>query len=533
MYCRYCGQENEDFALYCSRDGAVLYENKKNITLTKSDAKFCKECGQSVGSSDLYCSKCGISLYSIKKANQSALQGIANIIGAGSDEENKDNQSSNIDVGISFENLSFENLARFIDIKSVIGRSLLAIGIVFFICLIISSSINEFVNRIIVQELFGWGDMGSLLEIKIANSFDFTLLSNLAKLNIGISALEEGTVKFTIILPVLIILPIITFFVIGIFQARKECKQGNSFNYVDTLAVSLCYGLVLGLISIISARNYTLPNNGIIDIVFSLKKSYSFLVSIFHGLLISLVSQILGYATYVKVMKKRTAIKSYEWLFDGAFIAVALLVGIILVTSILLISALDGTSQLVPYASVQKRIAYLIGILFSIYLLLMGSWGTLNIGFKGEAAPYILGRMFSMAQSNDGTIKISLIKGLDVLKQTFNDDLVVVLYFVVIILVVIFFIQGMRAKRYGSPSPLRSMILPALMYSLIVGILAYLTQFSLVGTLAEFGGFGSNSDQSMVAYFIGFKFMSSFFGSFILTTLSSMAGFFLTPGRAE
>jgi hypothetical protein len=107
----------------------------------------------------LYCSKCGISLYSIKKANQSALQGIANIIGAGSDEENKDNQSSNIDVGISFENLSFENLARFIDIKSVIGRSLLAIGIVFFICLIISSSINEFVNRIIVQELFGWGDM--------------------------------------------------------------------------------------------------------------------------------------------------------------------------------------------------------------------------------------------------------------------------------------------------------------------------------------------------------------------------------------
>jgi hypothetical protein len=470
MFCRYCGQANDNSSIYCSNDGALLYKGKTKVNLVRDKVRFCKECGEGIESYDLYCTDCGASLY--EKKRKPPIIEIPNI---------KDAKIPKIK----------DNVASKLNLKSSFIYSLIGFGIIFLISVIISSTLNFAIKDALMSEF------GVPMDIKILNPMDITLLFNLAnlKLSMGVDLYNIGMVRLTGTPVVALLVPFIIFFLMGIVLGRKDNKQGQAFNLQGTLVMGIFYGILLSLFALINSRktSFLIPYIGE-EII--LEKSYFFLSTLINGGIISIISLLLGYGVYWKFSKNYDLVGNFKWLFDGLFI---------LFSGALVVSVATGffTTFVLKETSSNSFMDFTIISQMGIYAFLLINFGS-----------------FSFAEDflED---KVSLFKNMDFIKDGLGSKAPIFLYIAVLVPIVLFYLYGKKAKENGN----KNIIYTTITYSVAIGILAYITHGMLVGT----GDGGGILDDIFSANFnIGFKIMYSIVGSFILSTLSTLAGFFLT-----
>ena len=110
MFCKYCGKELPDNAVFCSKCGKQLAVKDKTETDSEKNAseikheettkKFCKYCGAINAASAKFCSKCGKTLVQLEYENikEPEVLSTKNEIKIESEKIKEDNQSSNNDT---------------------------------------------------------------------------------------------------------------------------------------------------------------------------------------------------------------------------------------------------------------------------------------------------------------------------------------------------------------------------------------------------------------------------------------------------
>lgn len=481
MFCRTCGQWNEDYSTYCSNDGTLLHGNKKKINLVRGNMKFCKNCGNTINSYHLYCSNCGISTY----------------------EERKKNLNFKPEIPVSTKEAVRTNVLGKPYVKSSIVYSLIGFGIVLLISLIISGKINSALQETLAYEI------GLPMNIKLINPLDLILLLNLSSLKLSFSVMAYGGASATVVgMPFIILLiPIIVFFVLGIFKGRKDSQKDSQINLINTLLIGFFYSLILAIIALFHKGNINLPIPYTGELV-SMTKSYLFFATFLNGVLISTLSLLLGYGLYSKLGKKDSITNNYRYLFDGLFLF--FIIGLTTAIVAGLFFKFDIAKNSYPTVGMTKNIGDKFGELvligqMGIYAFLMTNLGVFNMSIDHE------------------TEKLSLLKNMDFIKDSFGNNGAIFLYIVLLIPIVLFFIYGKRAKKNSN---LKNIILTTLAYSVGIMILSHLTHVKIIGT----GSVKLTEDFLNSNAIMGFSLISSFLGSLLLSTLSAFAGFFLGKG---
>lgn len=469
MFCRYCGQDNDEHSIYCGNDGVVLHSGVRNINLRRDNTRFCKDCGQAIKSYDIYCSKCGNSLYEkIKKSKAIEIPIV---------------KDAKVFKGTS-------NISGSFDIKGSLIQAAIGLGIVLLISLIIASGING-----VIQEELSY-EFGLPMEFKVTNFLDVGLLINVVNLKFGMvseySHMASATFSGAPFLFILI--PFLVFFALGIYRGRKNNKMNQSINLKDIALIGLSYGLVLSLLSLIASsdKSMYIPYLGE-QITF--QKNYLIFTALLNGTLISTISLLLGYGAYWKFSKNDDLIGNFAWLFNALFI---------FLTGALLVSLATGVYlKLALKESMFDSFAdFMMFVQRGIYSFLMINLGTFNLfqDFSGQT--------------------MSLFKNIDAIKYDFGNGSLIFLYILILLPIFLFYMHGKKVKQNGNGN----IIYTSLAYALLVGVLAYLTYGKLTGT----GGGGFFDDVFSTSASIGFKFIYSIIGSFVLAILSSLAGFFLS-----
>lgn len=475
MFCRACGEDNTEHSIYCVNDGVLLINKTRTINLRKDNTSFCKDCGQASQSYDIYCSNCGQSLY--EKTKQSSIKEVSNLI-------------SSKKIAID------KNIAGKFNIKRPLIQSFSAFGIIFLIGLIISSGIN-----MVIQE--GLASVFDLpVNIKLVNFLDIGLLLNIV--NLKFSLLSEyyniGSATLTGVPFLFVLIPFLVFFIMGIRRGKINKSLGEAIDLKEFIFTALFYGIILSIISLMASidRSTYIPYIGE---QISFQKKYILSTAFFNGTLISSLSLLLGYGLYWKISKDDSLVGNFKYLFDASFIFLS---GLVVVSLAVLVyfKIFLNDNLLNNFGDF-----FIIGQ-FGIYTFLMINFGS-----------------FTLAEDFFGD-QVSLFKNISEIKYTFGNGSVVFLYMAILIPFILFFIYGNKAKKDGK----NNIIYTSIVYSLLVGILAYLSFGKLMGTGSE----GILDEIFSTRVSIGFKFIYSIIGSFILSIGSALAGYFLSKdGKKE
>ena len=471
MFCKDCGKDNDNHALYCGNDGIVLGEKSNKLKLSKTITRFCKDCGEPITSYDLYCKNCGSSLFEKSKS----IHGVSKF--------EKDHTN---DKELSAR---AKNIGQF-DFKESFVHA--ALG--FIIILLISLTISTAINKVIQEELLY--DIGTFSDFKAVNFLDITMLFNCAKLNVGIFngnyTLIDGSVSGIPFIALLI--PFLIFFLIGVFKARKNNKLNQNFELKEILLTALFYGVLISFLSLIASSNKDMFMPYLNQrIVF--KKKYVLFASLINSILISGLPLLLGYSFYEKTSNSKNRSDNFKELFNASFI--------------FFISAFSVCLAVAIYSKLQLKDQLPNDIFDLLIIAQMGIYAFLMINFGTFKFIYEL-----------DLIDISLFNNIGILKEDLGSGGIIFLFLLVLIPVFLFYSYGRKVKRTGRGNILYSSIF----YSLLMGILAYLTY----GIMSGSGGL--EIFDGLVNYQInfGFKFYYSIISSFMLSILSSSAGYFLS-----
>ena len=475
MFCRHCGEDNKDYHNYCSKDGAPLYKNNKKVNLTKTKAKFCKECGQATESYDIYCTGCGNSLFEKKK------------------------KETFIEMPVIKETINFNDVKiskQSLDLKSSLISGAIGFGIIMILSIIGSTLMNA-----AMKDAMGYMG-GFAMDLKIFKIWDFALLFNGTNLKLVMSALSDymgmsATAAIAGTPLILLLVPFIIFFLMGINKGNKNNKSGKSFDLTGALVMGLSYGLMLAVIALIGSLKMEAFLPGMDGI--SLQKKYNFLTALINGTLISSISFMIGYAVYWKKSKNNNLVAGFEWLFQGLFMFIVIAFSVNLFTGMY--------AKFIVKSNLDN--------LFADFVVMsqMGIYGFLLVNLGS----------FTMAEAYTSD-SLSIFKNTEALKNIFDGKVVFFLYLGVLLIMVFFFLYGKRSKEKGS----KNILLTTIVYSLTVGILAYLTYLKLNGYNSGMGYMGMFDEIFSENIGMGFKFIYPLIGSFVLSTSSMFAGYLLS-----
>jgi len=363
------------------------------------------------------------------------------------------------------------------------------------ISLILSGCINSFIQEELISE------MQDFINIKLINPLDISLLLNLANVKFSMEAGNFPVTTLTLAgIPFLFLLiPFIIFFIMGIVKARNNHKRNEGLNITNIIITGLIYGGLLSVISLLNRGSLEIPVP--FEGMVSMNKNFLFFKSFFNGSLISILSLLLGYGSYSKIVefnKDKKTLSEFPWLFNGVFFFLISIVTIIIASSLF-----------IKFGMEEEIESGFLGLLyigqFSIYAFLISHLGTISI-------------------SDDyNEISLSLLEKLGFQSTPYDDNLIIFLYAMLLIPVIIFFIHAIKSKNID----IKKIIKTTLTYSMFVGIIAYLTHIKLTGT-----GFAELLEEIMAGdVILGASFISVFISSFIITTLASVAGFLFRNGE--
>lgn len=468
MFCRVCGEDNDESAIYCSQDGQVLHGGTESFNMLAGDVGFCKSCGEEALKSDLYCSSCGQSFYTIESS-----------------------KGKNIDEVIK-EVSSSETF----DIKNLLKYSLIGLGII----LVISIMASAFVNNAFIEALAEETDM--YLDQKLLSFLDLSTMMNASSLKMDLASGGSSLLNLSLdgILFILILVPIGVFTLIGAYMAYDGDKKDQKLGVKEYAFIAISYGILLSLLSVFASREtqFNIPylsdytDFGSMNFV----KKYGFLNTLIKSSLLSFFS--LGFGRGIYSFFRGLKEKNFTPLNIAS---------IVLVLSSIFTLAFIGFSnrgdQVFISSYVDMTTLMALAQVF-IYLLLFINMGTFKFIYEGKI------------------MTSSLFKNMDMLKESFEGAQF--LYIGLFLTMFSFFLYGRHGKKKNKE--IKELLYAPAIFAGGLAILAYLTNISL--SMNSFMGYGFDSIGFMS---LEFSPLGIALGSFIINTLSALAGYFLTSGE--
>jgi len=423
MYCESCGQKNNKYAIYCSNDGTLLHQTKVNIKLSKDNIQYCNSCGNKLLRPDLYCNNCGVSLY---KPNKSITKNIADIVPK-------------------------YKAATYFDAKSPIIRGFIGFGILFILSLLLSSVVN------LAAQYGLYSTIGYNVNVKIVSVFDLLFLTNFINLKLAISAgtFASSVAKIAGSLSILILIPFITFFVIGILQAKKDNKKNRQFDLKSSLVTALTYCLTLTVLSLIYRAKVEVPIPYASQMVVA-TKSFSIIAAFFKSGLISFISLLSGYGTYSRLVNKEELLGGYSDIFTGLNIFLVTFLSVFIITGIFLKVGvgLSADSLIILFIAIFQAVFYALSII---------NFGRLTVNYDME------------------NYKLSLLREIRYINDHYGLSTILI-YLVALVPIAIFFVYGKKSKKKSK------LYIAPVTYSLTITAFAYITNIkaSLSGSALFF-----------------------------------------------
>ncbi|MEH7386559.1 zinc ribbon domain-containing protein [Bacillus sp. JJ1521] len=284
MFCKNCGTENSDGALYCSNDGVVLSKVSERVHLSRDSEKFCKHCGHENTVGGYYCVSCGHSFEKVVEKEEEKLS-VSNAASAVSSQQ----VGGNFQSGQGFI-ASLTDVSTLIHSGKFIGMSIVALLIISFS---ISSLVNGLVSDLISDEI---GPIADLIDINLVSFTDVMMLSHLLGLNFTINAMFiEGAIQTSSGLFLLLIIPAIVFIVMGFLMQRKYPESTMVERLTRCLSFSIPYAILFGLFSLFAGTSLKMKDpTGFTEVVLTFTSDYSFFESIFNAFIISSIFTSIG-----------------------------------------------------------------------------------------------------------------------------------------------------------------------------------------------------------------------------------------------
>lgn len=469
MYCQKCGKYNRNNSIYCSNDGNVLLE-RKDITLIKNKSNFCTNCGTNVSKHFTYCPNCGSSLFQVGKKTESIKT------------ESKPTKAN------KFKSINFLS-----PLKTACIALVVLIVLSFVVTLVANEKINDMIGDLI--------DLDYDLNIKFANLIDYALLFNITSLKLDLKFLDYGSgiFKYSGGLIAYMSIPFIIFMVLGILKGTKDLEEGCEYSLLHTFLTGLYYGLGLLILSLFGLKKIKVPIPYFNDFLL-LTKKYNHFQALFNGLIIGMVSHILGYGLYMSIKKEKERIIKYRYLFNGVYLLVLGYFVCVIVYFVWLKRYVDSN-----YLSSSNFINTIVQLQLPAYL-----WNLINFG------------SFSYSMDYD-ILNISLLHNLDYLKDIVDLNLIFI-YLATLIPFIMFFLQGKSEKKLGIGNLYLNLAYTSITYSTLMTIFTTISNFKLkaYGNAIEMV-----LDENIIGSF-GFKPSITFFSCLLFSYGISLAGAFLT-----
>lgn len=291
MFCKHCGSEAHNNALYCQNDGTSLTDNKDAFTLQKVHNRFCSQCSCENTANSLYCINCGVTLSKIAEKTAISTEGIADL------------RSLSFPIHPSVSKLTNQQ------IKRSAGYAGLAIVITFLLSWITSLILNGK-----LQDLFAsdW-TFNMIKDFKFISSTDIMMLSHMIGMKYsGSISILEGSLKTSGGLFLLLLIPLLSLTLVG-YLSNRIAPQRSAVERLFTVApIAVIYAVLMAFISLFAGVNVDSTDINIMGEGILLKTSYGFMPALLHSLILGFIFATLGsFIGMSKIVKQKGSNISY------------------------------------------------------------------------------------------------------------------------------------------------------------------------------------------------------------------------------
>ena len=440
-------KENK-FSNYSKIDGRIRQRlENTSFTFEKNNKKACLNCEAENKSKDNYCKSCGMNLWEISSSNQI------------------ENDLKN--------NLKIKNLCKKFDIPKLLLTSVSAI----FILLIIS----------IVLKVLVLSELGNISEI--VNPLHIILGMNLGSISIySLTMMGSNYINANLGIIILLICPVLALTVSNLIFMRNGEKNIKT-TLRNSLGVGITYGLILGIISIITkvrSNPYNMLQYG-----YTIEFSYNFISILINGFILGFL------CTFILGIKKKYKIENkYISIFKTA--AKILIIGYITILIILFVLSLSNST-------------YLQELGLQIYVS--------ELGF-GVVISQLTAYMLAFANLIPVTIANNKISIFNIGSSPLFWDTKLVFFAVIALLALLILLAGYKLKSSYKAEGIKPVLCLSIFYSILIGILAIFTSVVIGGDidLSNVLNYGS----SIV---MGLDVLSSMIISFIYSFVIALIGY--------
>lgn len=482
MYCKSCGTKNSKSNNYCIKDGYPLFEEEVSKTLTKSESKFCNKCGNKVNKIDNYCNKCGSSLF-VKKEKQNFQNPLDfnSFLSNFKDIKNKVFNTSTYKKINLDDRDKIKNFTIYGFIGVFIGLIFAIIGKLLFVKYLVE--IDEFYDLIKMFPDFSLGVIDFLL-LFISGS-RASIKSNIEL--VDSAAFIQSTPG------IFMIIPIISFLIMGIIKARKDIESKN-LNFLGLITNPFVYGLVLSVLSIFSRKKMqtSIP---LVNMDVVIKFSLSFFITFFSAFILSLIFFGMGYFLVIYKNNIKFKKENKNILVDSGVISL-LVIFISLILSLIYMFIMNSNSFELSEVLLGLPILSYVGFLL------------LNIG------------SFEFLQYND-ILDFNTFSFFEEVLQLEAKQYIFPLILGFATIFIVFFMIGRKYKR----KKVNDFYLLPIFYSLIVFSLALILSFKIDLQAPEL--FDQVFESNLL---LEPKLIRTFIGSILVSGLPFLAGYFIEKG---
>lgn len=484
MFCKRCGAEAQDNALYCQNDGAALVDINDSFLLHKIHNQFCSQCSCENSSDSLYCINCGVMLCKIGDKTSSIAEGSAN------------QKTMSIPVQTSFSGLSSNiNLNG---MKRSAGYAGLAIVITFLLSWIISLVLNGKLRDLFAND---W-TLNMMGDFKFISSTDLMMLSHMVGMKYsGSISILEGNLQTSGGFFLLLIIPLVSLTLVG-YLSNRTTPQRLAIERLSTVAlIAVIYAVLMAVISLFAGMSVSFQENSIISEGILFKTSYRFMPALLHSLILGFIFTALGsFFGMSNAAKQQGTNISYGISVQRAVIsAVAgIMICMVLVSSIMN-SRAEFSDNEMPGA-ISTAISTQVGGYY---------WGLTHFNSlsMGVVDPY----------GDNEEIKYSMLGGLsstsgDTDSEEF-DSVIGGMWYLILLPILLHIWAGRQLLRAQSKRFINELVAYAVSFGMISALFAYMSKVRI----------HSNLDENFEIHF-GFSFLSTLLLSAIVALVFAYIG---------
>lgn len=422
---------------YCKSNGRDLID-LENISIEFENEKICSKCGESENTSGIYCKNCGNDLTNITKVK-----------------ENIYNNANNMG---KYANIKL-NIKRYLEKINIRNKLLTAMSSIVLLIII-----STFVKIIIgVMRL----DINEYLNI-----FSIALGLNLIPINIlANSFMGVANINISMGIIVYSIFPILCIALSSIIFIKKDCLDKENI-IKDSIILSILYGLILSIISILGKKYIMSPISEYYSMSIIIK--YSFIKSMLNGMIISFLP------TYIVLFNKLKPKNDKLKIINKALKTIGMLYLIILLfltISLFLTNIFGNNKDLTSFAKLTQLSIYLLQLVNFIPIIISNS-------------------IISIFNISDVSLYI-------------HESMKLFIYAIILLTLVILIVSGYDIKNKFKNKGIIKYF--SLVYSIVIGCTIYLSKIDTSGSLSllevqNYGGYSYIGSSVIVGIFISFLY---------------------------